>query len=281
MYSVYMHTCPNNKVYIGYTKCMPEDRWKNGAGYNTQLFGRAIKKYGWENIKHEVLYETEDEEAAKAKEIELIAEYCSTDKSRGYNCTTGGDGSPNHPVSDEQRAKMSATTLRMWKNENTRKRLLEHLRKISDANIGKKMSAEAIAKRIANRCKRVCKYSTSGEYITTYSSISEAARQEGLCDSAIVGSCKGNPKRRTYGGFIWKYEGDELTAEEIAWRNERPLPGEKAVEQLTLSGELIATFCNMHEAGRQTGTNFKSISSVCHGKSKTANGFRWRFATKA
>lgn len=39
MYSVYKHTCPNNKVYIGITSRKPEKRWKNGYGYiDTEIF---------------------------------------------------------------------------------------------------------------------------------------------------------------------------------------------------------------------------------------------------
>ena len=47
-YTVYKHTTPNGKVYIGMTGRDPEDRWRNGAGYGqTVPFARAIKKYGW------------------------------------------------------------------------------------------------------------------------------------------------------------------------------------------------------------------------------------------
>lgn len=55
-YCVYMHTFPNGKVYIGQTKQNPKYRFKNGNGYKgcTYVYS-AIKKYGWENIKHEIL----------------------------------------------------------------------------------------------------------------------------------------------------------------------------------------------------------------------------------
>lgn len=46
MYSVYMHTTPNNKKYIGITKQKPVKRWQNGGGYKNQpLMWKAIKKY--------------------------------------------------------------------------------------------------------------------------------------------------------------------------------------------------------------------------------------------
>ena len=55
-YVVYKHTAPNGKVYIGITCRDPEERWANGKGYNGQYFGRAVKKYGWENFSHEKLF---------------------------------------------------------------------------------------------------------------------------------------------------------------------------------------------------------------------------------
>ena len=97
-YSVYKHTNKiNGKVYIGITRNQPEVRWgRNGSGYNFQLFGKAIKKYGWENFDHEVLYENLSHEDANAKEIELIKKYKATDNKYGYNVALGGSdvGSP-------------------------------------------------------------------------------------------------------------------------------------------------------------------------------------------
>lgn len=44
-YSVYRHTSPSNKVYIGITSMKPEQRWgKYGQGYKTNnSFSNAIK----------------------------------------------------------------------------------------------------------------------------------------------------------------------------------------------------------------------------------------------
>ena len=56
-YIVYKHTTPSNKVYIGITFRNPIIRWSSGRGYiNNKHFFRAILKYGWDNIKHEILY---------------------------------------------------------------------------------------------------------------------------------------------------------------------------------------------------------------------------------
>ena len=75
-YSVYKHTCPSGKVYIGITMQKPEIRWNKGLGYKKQdYFYKAILKYGWDNIKHEVLYKGLSKAEAENMEIKLIKEY--------------------------------------------------------------------------------------------------------------------------------------------------------------------------------------------------------------
>lgn len=90
-YKVYKHTFPNGKVYIGITSLEPKKRWANGAGYrdNKRMYN-AIKKYGWDNIKHEILFTDLTQEQAYEKEITLIAEYGSIEFDKGYNRHIGG-----------------------------------------------------------------------------------------------------------------------------------------------------------------------------------------------
>lgn len=106
-YCVYMHTTPSGKIYIGITRQLVKKRWGNGNRYSTQYFSRAIKKYGWENIKHEVLFENLTEKEAKQKEMELIKKYKSNNKDYGYNITAGGDTISELGFTKEHREKIS------------------------------------------------------------------------------------------------------------------------------------------------------------------------------
>ena len=46
-YTVYLHTSPSGKYYVGITGTSIEKRWKkNGEGYKNQVFYKAIEKYG-------------------------------------------------------------------------------------------------------------------------------------------------------------------------------------------------------------------------------------------
>ena len=115
-WTVYLHINKiNNKKYVGIT-CLPlELRWgKNGNGYKKQVkFYRAIKKYGWDNFEHIVLFTNLSEIAAKQKERELIKKYNTTSSKFGYNVTIGGDGYTKYETKEEAIAADRQNT-RQW-----------------------------------------------------------------------------------------------------------------------------------------------------------------------
>ena len=91
-YIVYCHVFPNNKKYFGITGQKPKERWgKGGINYKGQHVYNAIKKHGWYNTRHYILFKDLTEEEAKEKEIELISQYNTTNKEYGYNVSRGGD----------------------------------------------------------------------------------------------------------------------------------------------------------------------------------------------
>ena len=88
-YVVYKHTCPNQKCYIGITYDVIQ-RWQNGQGYRNQpKFYKDICKYGWQNIRHEILEQDLALKEAQEKEIEYIKLFDTI--SNGYNIHPGGD----------------------------------------------------------------------------------------------------------------------------------------------------------------------------------------------
>ena len=161
MYTVYKHTAPNGKVYIGITGRKPEVRWRNGEGYkNNKHLYRAIQKHTWENFKHEIMKDGLTKEQACDLEIELIAEYHATDPRYGYNISTGGDcsGAGVHP-SSETRRQISKSLKRAYLNPElrlkigeshkgyqpsleTRRKLSESLKGANNPMYGKHLSAE-------------------------------------------------------------------------------------------------------------------------------------------
>lgn len=134
MYKVYKHTFPNGKIYIGVTIQNPNERWLNGKGYHHNSYMvNAINKYGWENIKHEILFDNLTKEQAEQKEIELISLFKSNKRDFGYNIEAGGYY--NGKMSQETKNKIS-------KKMKGRKLSPEAIEKIKIKNIGRKLSDE-------------------------------------------------------------------------------------------------------------------------------------------
>lgn len=276
-YVVYRHTCPNGKVYIGITKDVVR-RWNCGHGYDEQVFGRAVHKYGWENIKHEILLDGLSREEAERAEIEQIALHNSFDPEFGYNMDLGGKGCLGHKVTDEQRFRCGQRTRKMWENELMREHLTEHLRELAKRNIGKKLAQERIEAMISKTSTPVDKYDKSGNYICTYRSASEAARDCGATSNSLICSCCAG-KRKTAYGFIWKKNGEQLDAESIAWSNSINKDNCCPVEMFDIDGNLLAWYESIHEAGRQTGVPYRVIwDGISKGRARY--GYFWRYANE-
>lgn len=155
-YIVYKHTLPmsisgkeNDMVYIGITNQKnPWSRWGvREAHYKyNQHFSRAIAKYGWGNFLHEVLFDGLTKDEAEQKEVELIAEYNSTNNKCGYNKANGGSSIGKH--TDKTKEILSAKAKeRFEKPENNpmfgKHHSEETKRKISEKATGREHSEEA------------------------------------------------------------------------------------------------------------------------------------------
>lgn len=175
-YCVYKHTnLINQKVYIGITSDNPNSRWKNGRGYKNQpYFWSAITKYGWENFKHEILFDNLSEEEACQKEIELISFYNTRDKEFGYNISLGGfSGQAGIKRTEEQKNKFR-----------------EVQRKARNKSFDE---------------WKICQFDTNGKLLNIYDYLSVASEQTGILSQTIRSACK-----KGYGhskGFIWSYYG--------------------------------------------------------------------------
>ena len=210
-YTVYKHTSPSGKVYIGITCQKPKKRWgAEGSGYkHSPHFMTAIKCYGWDAFKHDILATGLTKEDAERMEIELIEKYRSTDRRFGYNADRGGSTGPKHTT--ETRASIGAANKqRIW-TEEARAKLRayklahpttpETARKIGEANRGRKHRPDSIEKIRAAQKKRPVKNLDTGE---TYASMMDAARASGLDPSHLAAACRG--ARKTAGGYRWSYE---------------------------------------------------------------------------
>ena len=125
-------------------------------GYkNSTLLENTINKYGWDNIKHEVLFTNLNKISADCIEIDLIFYYKKLGIS--LNITDGGEGVRGREVSEETRRKMSEARIGKYKGENSpsygRKVSPESRLKMAKAKLGKKLSEETKRKVSLNHSK--------------------------------------------------------------------------------------------------------------------------------
>jgi hypothetical protein len=87
----------NNKVYIGQTIC-PNKRWSQHKSHSKNPkapFQFAIKKYGFDNFKFEIIACCKGQENANHAETLLVEQYDSLiTNNYGYNATYGGMNAP-------------------------------------------------------------------------------------------------------------------------------------------------------------------------------------------
>lgn len=137
-YFVYQHIFPNNKIYVGITSQKPELRFDNGNGYKTNPMKNAIKKYGWENVKHKILFQNLTKEEAEKKEIELIKQFKSNNIDFGYNVAKGGHSNNGYKHSEETKRKMSEWHKGKKFGERTKlKRSLQQIEHLENQTFGR------------------------------------------------------------------------------------------------------------------------------------------------
>lgn len=193
-YTVYMHKNKiNGKVYIGITKQKPQYRWNDGNGYKTQLFYKAILKYGWDNFEHYILFEHLTKQEAEYKEIQLIKKYNSHCGKYGYNV-----------LDDINKHRTERNLRKKRKKREVKETTKEKLRK---ANLGKHLSLETKNKlsklrkgksNLKNMKKIICI-----ETNIIYNGLIIASQKTNINFKNIQSVCSGRSK--TAGGYHWQY----------------------------------------------------------------------------
>lgn len=199
-FTIYKHTSPSGRCYIGITKYKPKYRWNNGKGYRKKdqpLFYNAIQKYGWDNITHSILFQGLSETRAKNLEIGLIRHYKRLGLS--YNITDGGDGTLG-----------AGFTHTGWKHSEDTKRRFSEIRKgtkvgINNPMYGRHETNPAYGKFGENHpaSKAVAQITVEGVIVKIWNCISDVYRELNIIPTNITAVCRGRAK--TAGGYKWKY----------------------------------------------------------------------------
>jgi len=313
---VYCHTNKiNGKKYIGVTSQSPASkRWgRNGVGYNyNKIFYDSIKKYGWDNFTHEILFKNLTEKEAKQKEVELIKYNNTMNKNKGYNLSYGGEGEIGFKISETSKEKMrfsayrpivqlkengdfvrdwdgikqasdyynvtSNVIIKCCKKEKKTCRGFRWLYKEDYYKLSKEEIEEKINKdRIFGGCKPVIQLDIDCKFINEFNSTIEVEKKLGYHNSTISSCCNNHTK--TEHGFIWIYKKDyeKLTKEDLIEISvEAKNRGIRVkIIQLDKSGEYLNIFYSAKEAGDYVGVCGSSILACCNNKTKMIKGYIW------
>ena len=269
---IYMYTSPNGKSYIGKAKDFLKRKQQHiNSSYNEKRhdynypFHKAIRKYGIENFKIEILKENLTEDEMNYYEdyyIESLKLYVKDGK--GYNIAKGGFGGDTCKGKTDEEKNII--------NEKRSKTLIG--RKIEDST--KQLISDALS-------YKIIQYSKDGDFIKKWDSMMDIQRELGFSQSKICLVCQyyNNPKefleknnshaRLSAYGYLWKYKTDN---KEIKRYSDTRT---KKISQYSKDGDIIKIWSSFKEITNELGIDRKEIYNVCNGKRKTARGFIWKY----
>lgn len=276
-YTVYKHTSPSGKVYIGITSTSTSQRWNNGNGYKRHpYFYNAIKKYGWDNIKHEILFENLTKSSAIQKEIELIKKYKSNDRKFGYNATSGGE---SYELTQEIKHKISMSNQGHIVSPETRQ-------KISESEKGKIVSLESRQKMSISQKQKTLSEGTLNNLREMAKNRIGTHRTEET-KQKISKALKGHPSTTPKGEHHPNY-GKHLSAEicqKISEKAKARITDDfrqnvsKRFSKSVMCIETGEIFSSIKDAAKTYNISPSQLGAVCNdtGGYKTAGKLHWKF----
>lgn len=280
MYYIYCHIFPNGKRYVGITRTSPERRWGKGRNYNTcPLMDRAIQKYGWDNIKHEVIDTAESKEDAEGKERHYIELFMSDKPEHGYNILPGGDVADN-PLTDEIRYKLGNGQRGKPRTESDKAKISVGVKEAfsrpsSNGHLGMHHADSTLQKMSEAQTKKWSEAQSRRE------EASERMRER-MGDSAYRNDVLENLSqyRRKCGEWEMPEEAKAKLSEHNRgkWLGEKS-PCSKPVLQYDTNGVFIKRWANASEVERAGIASRSNVAKCCRGAPhvKTVGGFVWKY----
>ena len=280
MYYIYCHTFPNGKRYVGITRTSPKRRWGDGRNYTTcPLVYRAIQKYGWENVTHEIIDTAESKEDAENKERYYICKFMTNDPEHGYNVLPGGDVATN-PLTPEMRYKLGNGQRGKSRTDEEKRKIGEGVREVfsrpeSNGHWGYNHSEDTRRQMSESQTKRWSEDRSRRE------DAAERMRKRMEDTEFRVKVSENLSKyRRKPGEWVMPEE----TKAKISDHNRGKWIGDKSpcskpVLQYDTNGNFIKRWANAGEVERAGIAGRSNVSACCRGKphAKTAGGFVWKF----
>lgn len=200
----------NGKIYVGQTSYSLEKRFKehcrDSQKHTSEVrpLYRAMQKYGIENFHIELIEETDNPSEREMYWIEKFNSYGDGN----YNATKGGDGKVLYDHKKILfRLKEFPYPMEVSKEFGCSADIVRNIAKSNGITILNS------GHRNVNSEKEICQYTKTGEYLTTFSSVSRAAEwcfENKKCVTLNSGvrshiADVANGKRKSAYGYIWRY----------------------------------------------------------------------------
>ena len=251
-YIVYKHTFPNGKVYIGITSNSTRRRWREGHGYKSQKhLYNAILKYGWDNIKHEILYSNITKEEACTKEKDLIKYYKSLNIS--YNNSNGGETNEGYIGTELQREHAR----NIWKGKKLPKEVVEKIKSALSSRVCK--NSTKLKRSLALQAyyaRKVYKLNKLGKVLAVYNNLQDASQDNNAKRRQIAQCCKRGAL--LFRNYYYLYE-EEYKNYGIS---KRLLTHDKPVI-IYKDNIFIGEYNDVKEASNVLGINILSLKRAC------------------
>lgn len=177
----------------------------NGGYIYNQFKISKIKKIISENLRPYILIYSNQlsEKNAFLDEKFLISKIGRKDKKHGTLCnfTDGGEGSSGRKLSESTKEKIRQKAIGRKMKSSTIEKMKKNNLGEKNPRYGKKWDNNP---NLIKQKKKVIKFDLNLNFIFTYESLCEAARQNKISPSSISLCCNGH--KLSSNGFIWKFE---------------------------------------------------------------------------
>lgn len=282
----------NGKKYIGQTfrETERKQEHKQEINHNTNnYFHLAIKKYGWDNFKYEVLYKRNylDSESLHNSlnilEVYYINKYNTFNHDVGYNKTTGGA----IVITDDLRIKISnglkgelnpffgkhhtEEQKEKWRKERKGKHNYfvhplkgkhlseEHKQRLSESEKGRIITEETKQK--------------IRDYWSSEKRIEQSERKKGENNYMFGKHLTEETKHKLSEKAKERFSNEEERNKAKEMKRDKMKP----IIQYLLNGEICNEWESAHEAARCLDILQSGIQHCCKGRFKTYKGFIWRY----
>lgn len=215
----------NDKIYIGQTKCLLkriQSHIVKSKKSSLPLY-KSIRKYGSENFEIFVISNYVELNQMDFIETYLINYYKSFNKEIGYNICIVAKSSRGVKRTDETKQKLSTITKKQWKNKEWVQDICQKRTETKNTDKYRKECSDRIL-RLKECCPNMDRRKKvemldkhTLEVLKTYSSLTEASKDNNVTINNIYNCCQGIS--HTCRGYRWKYVDKKYIIKEDGRKN--------------------------------------------------------------